>query len=140
MEPMVDGSDGNGTGGDDPVQYEDPPLPEVGDAGVPPQKRKRSKAGVSEFRSRICHPFADTLEQDYPMEAWLTYLPRVLDILMVHDAFPSNCKNCPDCLDAPEPKMTPAEFRCRECGGFEAVCKDCLLARHRRLPLHRIEV
>ena len=74
------------------------------------------------------------------MEAWETYLPQVLDILVGHDAFPAECQHCPDCLDTLTPKTTSAEYRCRECSGLEAVCKECMLLRHRRLPFHRIEV
>lgn len=49
---------------------------------------------------------------------------------------------CPDCIGrrVPPEQRGPAEFRCRDCAVPDLVCSDCVVKRHRRSPLHRLEV
>lgn len=49
--------------------------------------------------------------------------------------------SCPDCLASRSEKPGAALYRCEsECFVPDLVCQECCVRRHKRLPLHRIQV
>lgn len=67
-----------------------------------------------------------------PNVSWLPFRDIYLDELLCHDG--RQQLSCNRCNDA------DAEFKCQDCFGPLAFCRECLLAEHACLPLHRIEV
>jgi hypothetical protein len=49
-------------------------------------------------------------------------------------------RDCPDCIARLTETPGPPDHRCKECLLPDLVCGDCCVRRHKRLPLHRIEV
>ncbi|KAJ7253593.1 hypothetical protein C8J57DRAFT_1519322 [Mycena rebaudengoi] len=96
-------------------------------------------------------------DSDHPLKQWvLDHRDEFLDELLrwegrgVHKAF-ETCTGCKrekpgdkkqqeeKTADNEEEKV--ADHRCIDCvGGGQLLCKDCLVERHRQLPLHRVQV
>lgn len=71
------------------------------------------------------------------MEQWLLKRLVFLDEVLHRDGLgdaPEDLGMCPDC------SKCPAQLRCKDC--FEEVmrCSACIVAFHRNLPLHRVQV
>ncbi|KAI0058288.1 hypothetical protein BV25DRAFT_1810998, partial [Artomyces pyxidatus] len=78
------------------------------------------------------------LLQDHPLLTWASYRDKFLDEslrLAGCGSVLEETTHCPGCQ-----QDVPATFRCRECVGQEMICKECMCARHLRMPLHMIEV
>ena len=74
------------------------------------------------------------------MTTWLEYRQEYLDELLRLEGRGLNAAEAregPSCADC---KAQEGTYRCVECFGRELVCEGCCISRHRRLPLHRIEV
>ncbi|KAG9121158.1 hypothetical protein FRC07_003013, partial [Ceratobasidium sp. 392] len=68
------------------------------------------------------------------LKTWLSeYLHSYLLALYSRESAPGAHQGCSGCDNA-----NPAEFRCDTCPEVFTLCQDCLLARHRFFPLHRV--
>ena len=93
------------------IQYDDPAEANT-DEKVKFKRRKRAKA----------------------MEDWLIYWDTYLQELLRHDGREgSQATYCVGCGDI-------GDFSCYDCAYCMHYCQDCLVDRHRFMPLHRIRV
>ena len=84
------------------------------DESEKPKQRKRTQAVV--------------------MEEWLTYRDAYLQELLRHDGRGGEeVTSCADCGNS-------GDFSCFDCPYCIHYCQDCLVKRHRLMPLHRIKV
>jgi hypothetical protein len=68
------------------------------------------------------------------MEEWLTYRDTYLHEMLRHDGREGlQVTLCADCDKS-------GNFSCYDCAHSMHYCKDCLVNRHRLMPLHRIRV
>jgi hypothetical protein len=68
------------------------------------------------------------------MEEWLPYRDTYLQEMLRHDGREGlQVTFCADCDNS-------GDFSCYDCAYRMHYCKDCLLNRHRLMPLHRIKV
>lgn len=71
------------------------------------------------------------------MTDWLKHVRQTyIDELVRHDGLgdAEACINCSIC------DTNIADVRCMDCSVTELFCGDCVVKRHQRNPLHRIEV
>ena len=85
-----------------------------------------------------------TSSQDYPLATWMKgHREEYLEQLMYLEGRGQsiNISHCPDCRgsSAQGPSTSP-RFRCVECHGNDVLCGPCMARRHRRQPMHQIEV
>ena len=77
---------------------------------------------------------ADTLDQIDPNISWLPFRSEQLDELIRHDGRAGLTDHCVSCDNG------NGDYRCKDCFGPRAQCRNCLLRDHQWLPFHRIQV
>ena len=76
------------------------------------------------------------MRQQTRMADWLPYRSTMLDEFLRADGLgdattPGTCINCAKLV---------GDYRCKDCFGDAMYCSGCIVASHRHLPLHRIQV
>ncbi|QRV98242.1 hypothetical protein RhiJN_26261 [Ceratobasidium sp. AG-Ba] len=126
-----------------------PPTTPSGSSALPPAVDLRERPEVDDFLRDFDDQAGEesyaTLDGIEPQKAnkstpnrqlqtWLTqHLESVILALHAADAAPAAGQSCPFCNSGSQPR-----FCCQTCLEPVAVCKACLLSRHRYLPLHRV--
>ncbi|KAI0055071.1 hypothetical protein BV25DRAFT_1816158 [Artomyces pyxidatus] len=88
------------------------------------------------------YPRSDNRErvQDYPLATWREYRNEYLRECLRLEGRGNDLTNtiCPDCRSETPEGVKPT-VRCVDCYGRDMVCEPCVVRRHQRTPLHRVE-
>lgn len=129
--------------GDDlPFQAEDDAGDEAGSDGIrvtlKAKRHDRSVSRVEYYCIEDAKQIYFLFTQDFPLSAWIPFRDEYLDEMLRLEGRGGQRfhERCFMCLES------GPEFRCmdHECSGGGMMCKRCILATHKRLPLHWIEV
>lgn len=74
------------------------------------------------------------LAQDEPLKTFISLRDEYLDDCLYWEGRRHKGGHCPDC-NSPSPTI-----RCEDCHGGQLLCRNCMVDRHKGLPLHQIKV